>query len=216
MQVLPPRAFFQAYTKDLTNEDLGKLFTRETPGGLPVLRARHQHRRARRPALAPARRQVPAGILPRVHDAAVAGAPHDLRRGAGVLGHRPAAAVRRLRRHAVPMPIALFFVRIGVPGPDLRQRHGLAAHRVPADEPAGAARSGGSAVAQARSRSGARDPAGDAARRHVVGPGRRGVRADQAGQHRRRRLLRHPAAARRHVSSSRSATSPARRVRRRC
>ena len=51
---------------------------------------------------------------------------------------------------------------------------------------------------------------------HVVGPWRRGLRPDQAGQHGRRRLLRHPAAARRHASSSRSATSPARPARRRC
>ena len=40
------------------------------------------------------RRQVRAGLLPRLHDAPVAGAPPDVRRRARVLGDRPAAALR--------------------------------------------------------------------------------------------------------------------------
>ena len=75
-----PRQFISRYTHDLTSEELGKLFTRETPEayrffargintaeleGLPWYKKAHQ---------------VRAGLLPRVHDAPVAGAPPDVRR----------------------------------------------------------------------------------------------------------------------------------------
>ena len=112
-----PRAFFETYTKDFTKEDLGKLFTYETPeaykffargintaelDGLP------RHRRAIRYVqgfflaftmrLSPARRVIYGLAL-----AACVIGVLQLFNGLGVLTMR--------------MPFPLNFIRIGIPGP---------------------------------------------------------------------------------------------------
>lgn len=113
----PRRDFFKTYTEDLNAEDLGKLFTRETPeayrffargvntaelDGLP------RHKRALRyiqafflaftMRLSPARRVIYATALA----TSVVGLL-ELFQGFGVISFR--------------LPIALFFVRFGIPGP---------------------------------------------------------------------------------------------------
>ncbi len=199
---MPPgakaRDFFSTYTKDLNAEDLGKLFTRETPEAYRFfargvntaeLEGLPWHRRAL---------SLPARLLHGLHDAPVAGAAGHLRHRARGVGDRVVRAVPGHRHPQLPpahraVLRALRGARTGVP-----RRHALAAHRVPVAPPAGAARGGGSPVAQAGPGGRARDSERDAAGRHVVRPQRRGVRPHPAGQHRRRRLLRHPAPARRH------------------
>ena len=87
-------------------------------GGLSLLRPRHQHGGARRAALAPARAEVPPGLLPGLHDAPVAGAPRHLRPVAGDLRDRPAAALQRPRhRSACGCRSRFTSSRVGIPGP---------------------------------------------------------------------------------------------------
>jgi phosphoserine phosphatase RsbU/P len=118
---MPPgakaRDFFSTYTKDLNAEDLGKLFTRETPEayrffargvnsaeleGLPwhrrALSYLHAFFMAFTMRLSPARRAIYGIALL----ASVIGL-FELFQGIGILSFR--------------LPIALFFVRFGVPGP---------------------------------------------------------------------------------------------------
>jgi serine phosphatase RsbU (regulator of sigma subunit) len=118
---MPPgpkaRDFFSTYTKDLNAEDLGKLFTRETPEAYRFfargvntaeLEGLRWHRRALRylhaffmaftMRLSPARRAIYGLALL----ASVIGL-FDLFQGFGIVTFR--------------LPIALFFVRFGVPGP---------------------------------------------------------------------------------------------------
>ena len=77
---MPKRQFFSRYTHDLTSEELGKLFTRETPEAYRFfargintaeLEGLPWHKRAVKYAQA---------LLPGLHDAPVAGAPADVRR----------------------------------------------------------------------------------------------------------------------------------------
>ena len=113
-----PRAFFETYTQGLHQGRPRQAVHARNARGLPVLRARHQHGRARGPAVAPPRRQVRPGVLPRLHDAAVAGAPRHLRRWRwrpaviGLLQLFNGFGIITLR-----LPFPLIFVRIGVPGP---------------------------------------------------------------------------------------------------
>ena len=79
------RAFFETYTKDFTKEDLGKLFTYETPEAYRFFARGINTAELEGPALASPGAEVRPGILPRVHDAAVAGPPRHLRPGAGGL-----------------------------------------------------------------------------------------------------------------------------------
>jgi sigma-B regulation protein RsbU (phosphoserine phosphatase) len=118
---MPPgakaRDFISTYTKDLNAEDLGKLFTRETPEayrffargvntaeleGLPwhrrALSYLHAFFMAFTMRLSPARRAIYGVALL----ASVIGL-FELFQGIGILSFR--------------LPIALFFVRFGVPGP---------------------------------------------------------------------------------------------------
>ena len=118
---MPPgakaRAFFSTYTQDLNAEDLGKLFTRETPEayrffargvntaeleGLPWHRRAvsylHAFFMAFTMRLSPARRAIYGLALV----ASVIGL-FELFQGIGILSFH--------------LPIALFFVRFGVPGP---------------------------------------------------------------------------------------------------
>ena len=168
-----PRAFFETYTKDFTKEDLGKLFTYETPEAYRFFARGINTAELEGLPVAPARGAVSPGVLPRVHDAPLAGPPSDLRAcrcSPAVIGI--AAVVRRVRADHRPMPcFPLNFIRIGVPGPIFAHGTLWLLGRFPADEPAGAARGRRSAVAQARPGGGTRNSAGHAARRHVVGPG---------------------------------------------
>ncbi|MDO8680842.1 MAG: SpoIIE family protein phosphatase, partial [Acidobacteriota bacterium] len=112
-----PKAFFRRYTHDLTSEELGKLFTRETPEayrffargintaeleGLPwyqrVVKYAQGFFLAFTMRLSPARRLMYGVALA----AAVIGLL-QLFRGFGLM--------------SVPVPVALFFVHISVPGP---------------------------------------------------------------------------------------------------
>ena len=77
------RAFFETYTKDFTTEDLGKLFTYETPEAYRFFARGINTAELEGLPLASPRDQVRPGVLPRLHDAAVAGAPRHLRPGAG-------------------------------------------------------------------------------------------------------------------------------------
>ena len=118
---MPPgakaRDFISTYTKDLNAEDLGKLFTRETPEayrffargvntaeleGLPwhrrALSYLHAFFMAFTMRLSPARRAIYGLALV----ASVIGL-FELFQGIGILSFR--------------LPIALFFVRFGIPGP---------------------------------------------------------------------------------------------------
>lgn len=111
------REFFETYTKDLTRDELGKLFTRETPEAYrffargidtAALRALPWHTRALKYAqafflaftmrLTPARRVIYAVALV----ASVIGL-FELFRGIGVV--------------RVPFPIAFFFIHIGIVAP---------------------------------------------------------------------------------------------------
>lgn len=112
-----PKAFFRRYTHDLTSEELGKLFTRETPEayrffargintaeleGLPwyqrVIKYAQGFFLAFTMRLSPARRLMYGVAL-----AAAAIGLLQLFRGFGLM--------------RVPVPVALFFVHIRVPGP---------------------------------------------------------------------------------------------------
>src|SRR5918993_1136938 len=112
-----PREFISRYTRDLTSEELGKLFTRETPEAYRFfargvntaeLEGLPRHRRAVRylhaffmaftMRLSPARRAIYGMALV----TSVIGLI-ELFRGFGILSFR--------------LPIALFFVRFGIPGP---------------------------------------------------------------------------------------------------
>jgi sigma-B regulation protein RsbU (phosphoserine phosphatase) len=112
-----PKAFFRRYTHDLTSEELGKLFTRETPEayqffakgintaeleGLPwyqrVIKYAQGFFLAFTMRLSPARRLMYGVALA----AAVIGLL-QLFKGFGLM--------------SVPVPVALFFVHIRVPGP---------------------------------------------------------------------------------------------------
>ena len=112
-----PKAFFRRYTHDLTSDELGKLFTRETPEayrffargintaeleGLPwyqrVIKYAQGFFLAFTMRLSPARRLMYGVALA----AAVIGLL-QLFRGFGLI--------------SVPVPVALFFVHIRVPGP---------------------------------------------------------------------------------------------------
>ena len=176
--------FLKAYTRGLNTTDLGRLFTRDTPDAyrffsrsidFDELQKLPWHKRVR---------AVGAHALPGVHAAPHAGPPADLRHLARGDAHRPDGAVSR---DALPARAAS----------GVRARHDVAAHRLPAAQPAGAAGSRRPAVAQERPRDRAADPAGDAAARRLPRRRARSLRHDAAGQHRRRGLLRHPAAARR-------------------
>jgi phosphoserine phosphatase RsbU/P len=111
------REFFETYTKDLTSDELGKLFTRETPEAYRffargidtvALRALPWHRRGLKYTqafflaftmrLTPARRVIYGVALV----ASVIGL-FELFRGIGVI--------------RVPVPIAFFFVNIGIVAP---------------------------------------------------------------------------------------------------
>ena len=117
MKASSPRAFFQTYTKDFTKEDLGKLFTYETPEAYRFfargintaeLEGLPRHRRALKylqafflaftMRLSPARRAIYGLALV----ASVIGIL-NLFQGFGLI--------------SVRMPFPLNFVRIGVPGP---------------------------------------------------------------------------------------------------
>ena len=193
------KAFFKRYTHDLTSDELGKLFTRETPEayrffaqgintaeleGLPWYKKAIKYAQgfflAFTMRLSPARRLMYGVSL-------------------GLVGHRPDRAVPRLR------PDARADSHRAVLRPHSRARRRCSP----------TARCGCSAgfllmnllvllevadrlslkrdLEVAREIQQAMLPDGT-----LVGSGRRGVRPDQARQHRRRRLLRHPAAARWH------------------
>src|SRR3954463_14809775 len=111
------RQFFSRYTQDLTSDELGKLFTRETPEAYQFfargintaeLEGLPRHQRAVKYAqgfflaftmrLSPARRLMYGVAL----GFAVIGMI-DLSRGFGMV--------------RIPIPIALFFINIRVPGP---------------------------------------------------------------------------------------------------
>jgi hypothetical protein len=151
---------------------------------LPLLLARHRLRRAPQAAVVQARGARGAAALPRVHAPPHARPPPDLRRVAPRHAHR---AARALSRDALLVRAA----------PGLRARDDVAAHRLPAAQPPRAARSGRPPVAQERPGDCPADSAGDAAARCVPRRRARSLRHDATGQHRGRRLLRHPAAARR-------------------
>ena len=113
-----PREFISRYTHDLTSDDLGKLFTRETPEayrffarGINTAELEGLPWYQKAPSLR-------AGLLPGLHDAPVAGAPAMYGVALALFGDWPAASCSRgfgLMR--VPIPIALFFVNIRVPAP---------------------------------------------------------------------------------------------------
>ena len=147
-----------------------------------------------------ARDQVRAGLLPRVHHAPVAGAAPDVRRVAGHFGDRPHRSCSAgIRADA---------------GADSRSRCSSSTFACPVRS----SRNGtlwllsgfllmnllvllevADRLSLKRDLEVAREiQQRDAARGHVVRARRRGVRLDEAGQHRRRRLLRHPAATRWH------------------
>ena len=179
---------------------------------LRVLRAPHRSERARRPALASPADRAPAAVLHRVHDEALAGAARRLRRVDHLRGRRllqPDAPADGRRRE-------IGAVQRDHAGPGAARRPRIVRHRVPAGEPAGAARSRRPAVAQERPRDRARHPAGDAAAGAIPRAGRGRRRLQPAGQHRRRRLLRHPAARRRPPGHGGRRRRRQRAVRRRC
>ena len=95
-----PRAVLRNLHPRLSTEELGKLFTRETPEAYRFfargintaeLEGLPWYQRAIKYA---------QGVLPRLHDAPVAGAAADVRRRAGVRRDRPAAALPRVRPDA--------------------------------------------------------------------------------------------------------------------
>ena len=67
--------FFDTYTKDLTAEDLQRLFTRDTREAYQFFTRGIDADALEAPAVAPARRRRSADAVPRLHDEAVAGAP---------------------------------------------------------------------------------------------------------------------------------------------
>ena len=165
------RAFFETYTKDFTKEDLGKLFTYETPEayrffargintaeleGLPWHRRAVEVRAGRFswPSRCGCRRRAGSSTAWRWPLAVI-----GLVQLFNGIGRRSRSGCRfRCISSASACP-----ARCSPQGTI------ALAHRLSADESAGAARGRRPAVAEARSRSGARNPAGDAARRHVVG-----------------------------------------------
>ena len=95
------------------------------------------------------------------------------------------------------IPIDPIVLRVPLPAPDWPRGHGLADPLACRPRPARAPRGLRAPVAQERPRDRPRHPAGDAAARPLLERRPRGLRRDAPGQHRRRRLLRHPAPARR-------------------
>ena len=207
--------FFDTYTQDLTAEDLQRLFTRDTreayrffargvdADALQAPAVAQAHGRAGAAAfiaftmkLSPARRVVYGVALA----AGAASASLNLFRGFGII-------------EFAPLP---FGIDVGVAGPLFRQGTWSlliafvlmnllvlleVADRLSLKNDLEIARE----IQQAMLPSGALQRAR-----------RRDVRHDPAGQHRRRRLLRHPAARRRTARDRASATSPAKAARRRC
>ena len=185
--------FFDRYTRDLTRDEVSRLFTHDTRDAYRYFS--HGVDRAEI-AIAPLveARAGPASFgVPRVHAEAVTRTAAALRGEPALRAARPGAALhghwRRLggrRAHQRAGPRA-----------DVAAGH-VAAHRlVRAPQPARAARGGRPVVPQERPRDRARHPARDAASRHVPRARRRDLRPDQAGEHGGRRLLRDlPAAGR--------------------
>jgi len=138
--------FFDSYTRDLTAEDLQRLFTRDTRDAYKFLHPRPRRRRHAADAVAPPRRRRGAHPVPRVLDEAVAGAARRIRQRAAARARRSDRPVQRGRHHHHR------------PGADdrrhrrarsaVRGRHLVTVVRVRADEPAGAARGRRSAVAE--------------------------------------------------------------------
>ena len=173
-------AFIDDYTRDLTARDLQRVFTRETRAMVSFFTQgtqqadvtqkdllRHPFRNARQFFLAFAMRLTAARRM------LYAGAVAAVRDRADSTASRP------------------------IPGSPCGTPASSSCSGVRPDPPDPAARGGRSADAEARTERGARHPARHAAGRHPHGRHHRGPRRDAAGQHRRRRFLRHPAARRR-------------------
>ena len=144
-----PKQFFSRYTHDLTSEELGKLFTRETPEayqffargintaeleGLPWHQRTVKYAQAFFLAftmrLSPARRLMYGVSLGLVGDRPLATLPG--------IRHGPRAGSDRAVLHSRARA-----------RPDVSEWHDVAPRRIPADEPAGAARGRRSPVAEA-------------------------------------------------------------------
>ena len=71
--------FFETYTRDLRADDLQRVFTRETPEAWQMFARAIKAEEIAQPALAHPGGRIHAARVPGVHDAAVTGAPRDLR-----------------------------------------------------------------------------------------------------------------------------------------
>ena len=189
------REWFDTYTRDLSSEDLQRLFTHDTRDAYKFFSRGTGRGSGRAAAVVEAGRRASSAGVRRFHAEAAPGAAGALSWGPAGCADRDPQAVPRVRADGRAVRHALL--------PDLDAgaslgRRDLRARRQPADgEPARAAGSGRSAVPQGRARGRARDPAGDAAERDVHVRRHRDLRRHAAGQHRGRRFLRRPAAARR-------------------
>ena len=198
------RAFLDAYTHGLKREDLQRLFTRDT-------------------------REAYRFFARNIDEESLRGLPRHRRWltrarlffWAFTLRLSPA---RRILYGVALLLCLLGFLELfrGFGGSELsaarppRQGAGQPVPRLPARQPARAARGRRPALAQERPRDRARDPVRDAPPGEVRLAHVRSVRPDAAGQHRRRGLLRRPPAARRPRGRHASATWPARAAPPRC
>ena len=159
------RELFDTYTRDLSLEDLQRLFTHDTPDAYRFFTPRAGRGPVRGHAAGGRARRSAAARSSGVHAEAAAGAARAVHRGAPHRAHRHHPAVPRVRvgrdsvRHAV-LPDRHAHAGLG-------RRHVRAARQPVPRQPARPAGSRRSAVAQGRARGRARDPARDAAERHL-------------------------------------------------
>ena len=161
------REWINTYTRDLSHEDLQRLFTDDTRDAYDFFaRGLDDEALAGLPWWKRVAIRVPPG-LHCLHAQAAAGPARRLLRRAH---HRLLGVLNLYQGFApVPVPVGTPFFQVVLLLPDVGERHVRARPEPGARQPARAARGRRAAVPQGRARGGARDSTGAAAARHAGG-----------------------------------------------